>query len=63
MNPNIIREVEALYGINKNFLSDDGLMEKQQGPAFNRPESRNPLPEDPERYLIKDQLMCIFKGL
>ena len=63
MNSNIIREVETLYSINQNFLSDDGLKEKQQGPGLNRPECQNPLPKDPERYLKKDQLMYIFKEL
>lgn len=63
MNSNIIREGEALYSLNHNFLSDNGLEEKQQSPGLNRPEYRNPFPKDPERYLEKDQLMCIFKAL
>jgi ethanolamine utilization cobalamin adenosyltransferase len=63
MNSTIIREVETLYTINQNFLSDNGLEEKHQRRALNRSENLNSFPKDPERYLKKDQLMGIFKDL
>jgi hypothetical protein len=36
MNSNVIREVETLYSINQNFLSDDGLKERGAGPQSTR---------------------------
>ena len=63
MNSNPIREVESLYNLTQDFLSDDGLEEKQQSWDLNRPEYRDPLPKAPERYFQKDQLMCMFKAL
>ena len=63
MNPKIMQEVESLYSLNQNILSDNGWDEKQQSRALNRPENLNSFPKDPERYLKKDQLMGIFKDL
>lgn len=63
MNPNIIREVETLYSLNQNFFSDHGFEKKQESPGLNQPEYRNLFPKDPERYLEKEQLMCIFRAL
>lgn len=64
MNSNIIREVEALYNLNQEFLSDTGLGDKHQNPGgLHQAEYRNTYSNDPERLLNKDQLMCIFKNL
>jgi hypothetical protein len=64
MNPNIIREVEALYNLNQDLLSNAGLEEKHHNlGGLPQAEYRNTFPKDPGRYLKKDQLMCIFKNL
>jgi hypothetical protein len=63
MNNNIIRKVEALYNLNRGFLSDAGLEEKPQNPGLHQAEYRNTFRKDPDRYLNKDQLMCLFNDL
>jgi len=63
MNHNIIQEVEALYNLNRDFLSGAGLEEKHQNPGLHQAEYRNTFGKDPDRYLKKDQLMCLFKDL
>ena len=63
MNHNIIREVEALYNLNRDFLSGAGLEEKHQNPGLHQAEYRNTFLKDPDRYLNKDQLMGLFKDL
>jgi len=63
MNHNIIREVEELYNLNRDFLSDAGLEEKPMNPGCYQAEYRNTFLKDPDRYLNKDQLMGLFKDL
>lgn len=63
MNFNLIREVESLYSATQDFLSDDWLEEKQKSSDSCRTQGRNPFPNNPERYLKKDELLSMFKAL
>lgn len=63
MDRTIIREVEALYNVNREYFSGAGWEEKQQNPGLHQDEYRNTFGKDPGRYLKKDQLMPLFKDL
>jgi hypothetical protein len=63
MKPDAVRDVEKLYDQTLKYLEGEAMTKKPQDHGSRRIEYQNNFRTVPEKYLLMDNLMLLFKDV
>ena len=61
MKDDEVRDIENWYDQTLKFLEGEGITEKPPAPGPRRTEYQNTFRTEPEKYLLKDNLLLLLK--
>jgi hypothetical protein len=63
MKQEMVRDIEKLYDQTLIFLEGERIAEKPPAPGPGRNEYQNTFRSNPEKYLLKDNLLLLLKDV